>query len=604
MKKPETKYNELKKKYQSLIAGETQAINLISNIRLIVFLIGAGLGIYLLVKKNYGLFVFELAVFLVLFISLMVVHESYFNKKKYSLTLQAINEDFLKRIQGEWNTFTDDGAEFADDSHQYSQDLDIFGKGSLFQLINTAATYLGRLRLRDLLILPPKSIKEIADRQEAVTDLAPKLDWRQKYMAEGRLTSKMHDPEALFSWAKSTESFYRKPPVIFVFRLIPIITIVIGILTFLIPGLNYYSLIAALLIQFLILKINSKKRVKCLEVASKYLENVRAYSKMLSLVENEQYNSPYLEGLKSKLKNAKGQTACEQIHSLVKIVDAIANRRNQFYIFFNILFLMDFEFMFALEKWKEKSGRNLKNWLTVIGEFEAVSSLAVLAHDFPEWTRPELSEGMPSFTAEGMGHPLLLNSGVANDLKIELPEKILLITGSNMSGKSTLLRTVGINLVLAYAGTVVCAKLFKCSLMNIYTCMRVTDNLEKNISSFYAELLRIKMIVKAVEEGQTIFFLLDEIFKGTNSIDRHTGAKALIKKLSKEKLLGLISTHDLELGDLAKESNKLKNYHFQEYYKNDEICFDYKLRQGVSNTRNAAYLMKLAGIEFNATLDA
>jgi len=198
-----------------------------------------------------------------------------------------------------------------------------------------------------------------------------------------------------------------------------------------------------------------------------------------------------------------------------------------------------------------------------------------------------------------MGHPLLINTCVANSLKFEPPENILLITGSNMSGKSTLLRTVGINLVLAYAGGNVCAKTFKCSIMDIYTCMRVNDDLEKNISSFYAELLRIKMIVNAVEEGQTVFFLLDEIFKGTNSIDRHTGAKALIMKLSKAKVLGLVSTHDLELGDLEKESNKVKNYHFQESYKDNEIYFDYKLRPGVSTTRNAAFLMKMAGIEFS-----
>jgi len=599
LKKTEGKYNELKEKYQSLIVKQTHNINLISNIRLIVFLIGAVLGIYLIVKKNYGLFVFGLVLFLVLFISLILLHEYYFNKKKYSIILHKINEDSLKRIHGKWNTFTDDGEEFIDNNHNYSQDLDIFGKGSLFQFINTSITYLGRLKLRDLLISPPRSIEEISDRQEAVIELAQKLDWRQKYMAEGLLESTMHNPEALFSWANRIERFYRNPLVIFIFRFIPIITIVIGILTFINPEPKYYSLIAALLIQFVVLKINSRKRGEILEVASKYLENVKVYYKMLSLLEKEKYSSRYLQGLKNRLKNDKGQTACEQVRKLVKIVDAISNRHNQLYIPFNIVFLLDYQFMFALERWKGESGSNLRDWLNIIGEFEALSSLAVLRHDYPEWAMPEFLKDKPIFTAEEMGHPLLINSCVANNLKFEFPESILLITGSNMSGKSTLLRTAGINLVLAYAGTAVHAKMFKCSIMDIYTCMRVNDNLEKNISSFYAELLRIKIIVKAVEEGKIIFFLLDEIFKGTNSIDRHTGAKALIKKLSKEKLLGLISTHDLELGDLAKESNKIKNYHFQEYYENDKICFDYKLRPGISQTRNAAFLMKMAGIEFS-----
>lgn len=596
MKNAEAKYIELKEKYELLIAEQTHIINLISNIRFIVFAIGIGLGIYLYVKKYYGLLVLDLVLFAILFISLMVLHERYFDKRKNSITLKRVNEDSLKRIHGEWNTFTDDGEEFIDHSHTYSQDLDIFGKGSLFQFINTASTYLGRHRLRDLLTSPTKSIQEISDRQEAVIDLAQKLDWRQKYLAEGLAQSKMHDPEALFSWADSIERLYRKPLVIIALRCLPIVTIVIGILTYINPQPNYFILIAALLIQFAILKINARKRVGTLEVTYKYMGNVKAYDKLLGVLETEKYNSLYLEGLKNSLKNDKGQTACEQIRQLVRIVDGISNRHSLIYVIFNIVFLLDYQFMFVLEKWKEKSGSNLKNWLYIIGEFEALSSLAVLKHDYSEWTMPEISEELPFFTAEDMGHPLLINSSVANDLKFGFPENILLITGSNMSGKSTLLRTSGINLVLAYAGTVVFAKMFKCSLMDIYTCMRVSDNLEKNISSFYAELLRIKMIVKAVEEGQTIFFLLDEIFKGTNSIDRHTGAKALIKKLSKEKVLGLISTHDLELGDLEKESNKVKNYHFQEYYENDQIHFDYKLRSGVSQTRNAEFLMKMAGI--------
>ncbi len=598
MKKAEAKYNELKEEYQSLIAEQTQSINRISNMRFIVFALGAGLGIYLFVKESYGLFVLDIVIFLILFISLMVVHGRYLNRKKYSIVLRKINEDSLKRIQGDWNSFSDDGEEFINNDHPYSQDLDIFGKSSLFQFINTASTYLGRLKLRDLLISPTKSIEEISNRQEAVTELSHKLDWRQKYMAEGMAQSKMHDPKELFSWGNSIDAFYRKPLVIAAFRFIPIITVVIGILTFISSKPNYFILIAALLIQFVILKINSRKRVGMLEVTSKYMGNVKAYDKMLCVLEKEQFNSPYLEGLKGRLKNDKGQTACEQIRQLVKIVDAISNRHSQLYVFFNIVFLIDYQFTFALEKWKEKAGSNLESWLNIIGEFEALSSLAVLRYDYPEWTMPELSEAMPLFHAEEMGHPLLVDSSVSNDLKFEFPENILLITGSNMSGKSTLLRTCGINLVLAYAGTVVCAKTFKCSVMDIYTCMRVSDNLEKNISSFYAELLRIKMIVKTVEEGQRIFFLLDEIFKGTNSIDRHTGAKALIKKFSKEKILGLISTHDLELGDLEKESDRVKNYHFQEYYENNEIFFDYKLRTGVSETRNAEFLMKMAGIEF------
>jgi len=598
LKMAESKYNKLKEKYQAMIERQTHTINLISNIRLVVFLIGTVLGIYFLVKKSYGLFGWDLGVFLIFFIPLIILHNHYLNKRNYSIVLLKINEESLKRIHGEWNSFTDDGSEFLDDSHNYSQDLDIFGPGSLFQFINTTITYLGRRKLREFLISPTRSAEEIINRQEAVQELTQKLGWRQQYQAEGMLESTIQDPQALFLWANSTEGFYRNPRVIFIFRFIPAITIIIGILTFLNPETRYYTLIAALVIQYIILKINANQRGAILGVAYKYTENIKAYHKMLILLEQEDYSSRHLQHLKNRLKS-QGLTAGEQIRKLEKIVEAIANRQNQLYIFFNIVLLLDYQFVFALEKWKEKSGTNLQVWLDIIGEFEALSSLAVLSHDYPEWRTPQISVEGPVFTAEAMGHPLLVNSGVANNLKFEPPEKILLITGSNMSGKSTLLRTVGTNLVLAYAGGNVCAKMFKCSIMDIYTCMRINDNLEKNISSFYAELLRIKMIIKAVEEGQTIFFLLDEIFKGTNSIDRHTGAKVLIKKLSKAKLLGLVSTHDLELGVLEKESNQIKNYHFQEYYQNNEIRFDYKLRPGVSNTRNAAFLMRMAGIEYS-----
>lgn len=599
MKKAEEQYNERKTKYQSLITEQARTINLVSNLRLLVFIAGAGLGIYFFVGKNYGLFLADLILFLALFVFLVLLHERYFTRKKTATTLLNINEDSLKRIGGEWQSFPDDGGEFRDDDHPYAQDLDLFGRGSLFQMISTARTFLGRVRLKSLLLSPPGSLEEILARQEAVTDLAGRLDWRQQYQAEGSISSKMHDPQGLITWAGKMEEFYLKPSVIFAFRLIPVITLAIAMVTFLRPERSYYPLIAVLLIQFLLLKINGKRRRQKLAVTASYTENIAVYSRMLRLFETEQFDSPYIQGLQKRLQDAAGNIAYKQIGRLVRLAEAMSNRHNAFYVIFNILFLLDYQFMFALEKWKEKSGRRLRTWLDALGEVEALASLAVIRHDHPEWALPELVEGRgnPSFMATEMGHPLLDASAVPNDLKFGSPQNILLITGSNMSGKSTLLRTAGINLVLAYAGTAVCAGTFACSRMEIYTCMRVSDNLEKNISSFYAELLRIKMMVQAVEEGKIGFFLLDEIFKGTNSVDRHTGAKALIQKLSKEKVLGLISTHDLELGDLAKQNNKIRNYHFQEYYQNDQIRFDYKLRPGVSTTRNAVYLMKMAGIE-------
>ena len=598
MKEAEQVYNGLIKKYQALIAEQTRYINLISNLRLIVFLSGVGLAIYLFVIKNYSVLASELIIFLGVFIYLVYLHDRYFKQKERFSFLLQINENSLMRLQGKWSDFADDGGEFKDDNHPYSEDLDIFGPGSLFQFLNTAVSPWGRYRLRDLLISTPKNIEEIAARQKAVSELAPKLNWRQELKAQGLESSKMRDPQALIAWADRPEGFYRKPAVIIALRALPILTIIWGLISLINPNLNYYGVVALLLIQFISLKIKASKRSKCLELTHAYAKDIGAYCQMLKCIETEQFNSVYLQDLKARLKNTESLPAWQQLNKLTKLAEDIANRHNPIYSVFNIVFLLDYQFILALEKWKEKSGHNLQTWLEVIGEFEALASLSVAQHDYPQWVLPEFIPGRPYFTAQEMGHPLLYSS-VTNNLTFTDPANILLITGSNMSGKSTFLRTAGINLVLAYAGTVVCAKKLTCSLMAVYTCMRVNDNLEKRISSFYAELLRIKMVVQAAEEGKTIFVLLDEIFKGTNSIDRHTGAKALLTKLSSHKLLGLISTHDLELTALAQENPRIKNYHFQEYYKNNKICFDYILRPGVSTTRNATYLMRMAGIEIS-----
>jgi len=600
MNNAEMKYRELKDKYQEKIRIQTTIINTVSNLRLLAFLVAIALGLYFVVNKDFVKLAMDIGIFILVFIPLVLVHDVFMQKRRYSLSFFKINKVSLMRIQGEWNGFIDIGEEFIDETHSFSQDLDIFGEGSLFQYINTAVTFLGRHKLKDLLTKNPENEESIVNRREAVFELSEKLDWRQHFQAEGRLEAdKMHDPKELFDWAKEKSDFYRNQVTSLVFYLIPMITLAIGIFTFMQPVRNYYFLIGALLIQAIIVYGKFRKRAEILDTTSKYMRNIKVYYELLACFENEHFNSKHLNYLKTKLKNSSRLTASAQIKKLVRLVDFISNRNSEIYVIFNVLFMLDFHFMFALERWKAKYGVNLAVWLDTVAEVEALNSLSILRHDNPEWATPEIIKGDPAFKAEKMGHPLLIEKCVKNDLVFGEKDSVLLITGSNMSGKSTLLRTAGINLVLAYAGAPVCASVFKCSVMEVFSCMRVHDNLEKNISSFYAELIRIKKLVEAVESGKHLFFLLDEIFKGTNSKDRHTGARMLIKKLSMEKVLGLVSTHDLELCDLDFEIDKVKNYHFQEYYKNNEIMFDYLLREGISKTQNAEYLMKMAGIEFD-----
>lgn len=596
----ESRYIKRKIIYEKLLKRQVHSINFISALRLIVFIAAAGLAIFSYMIKKYYFSIIILIGFGILFIILLNKHSRIRYNKKCSTLMCEINESSLKRLKGEWKSFEDDGADFLNDDHNYSKDLDIFGKGSLFQYISTASTYLGREKVKYILIAPNYTIREIYDRQEAVKELSDNLGWRQRFMAEGKIaTEKKKDPEPLFKWGREQNNLFCSGKFILMTYILPIITIGVILLYFLSHSIPYYFPLIAIGIQILILKFNSEKSNKILNVVYKYKKDIEVYSKMLNLIEKKRFKSSYLVKLKENLISENKITATEQINKLSRVVNLISDRANFFYHIINIVTFWEYHCLIRLERWKKESGGCIEQWLNTIAEIEALSSLAVIKHDYPEWAMPEIKETSSMLEAKNIGHPLIIKNRVCNNLKIDKAESILLITGSNMSGKSTLLRTAGINLVLAYAGAPVCAETFCCSIMNIYTCMRISDNLEENVSSFYAELLRIRKLVDATKEKEPVFFLLDEIFRGTNSKDRHTGAKVLIEKLSNENALGMVSTHDLELADIEEKNKKVRNYHFREHYKNNEIYFDYKLRSGVSTTRNAIYLMRMAGIEID-----
>lgn len=601
LRSPKEMYIKRRDAYEKLLLKQTKAANLISNLRLLVFAVGAAGMIFLFRTGNYILCSALFIITAFLFGYLAVRHGQIIEHKKYSLSLYNINDTGLKRMEGEWKSFTDKGEDFSDESHLYSGDLDIFGEGSLFQKINMCSTYTGRRKLSELLTGPEKTIDTIKKRQQAVEELAASLKWSQRFIAEGKIASdKMHNPEELYTWAEQHNEFYSKSWVVVALRVFPVITISLVLLYFPASRVPFYIPVLAAALQLLMLRYKIKERSVVFNTTSKYKDNIKVYDRMLRQIEKKRFDAVYLNEIRKGLFNRDKKGASTQIKQLEKIVESISNRNNALFLIFNVLTLWDYQCLIALERWKEKSGSSLRKWMDILGQIEALSSLATVRSDCPDWTMPIFSQAEPVLESEDMGHPLLGKDRVTNNLKVDRLESILLITGSNMSGKSTLLRTAGINLVLAYSGAPVCAKAFLCQVMDICTCMRVSDNLQKNISSFYAELLRIKTIVRAAEENKQIFFLLDEIFKGTNSLDRHTGAKVLINKLNGLGAIGLVSTHDLELGDLEGESGgRIKNYHFREYYKDDKIYFDYKLRPGLSTTRNAMFLMKMAGIELD-----
>ena len=594
---PKERYEKRRTYYAQRLERLTQTLNRLSNVRLALFFAGCALAVFFYMTQSSSLGLVILLFTVVSFAGLVVWHQTLRTKQNYVQALYELYDQALKRLAGEWKSFPDTGEDFKDPSHPYSEDLDLFGASSLFQWINTAKTFRGREKLKEWLIEPPTEGGVIQKKQVAIKELTLNLAWRHRFLAEAGITKRpLNSPTRIVDWAKTYDSTYLRPGIIILARALPIITLTFVLLYFLTSKVSYWYPVAGFFIQSMIL-FAGKQRGKALDAVYAYKDSIKTYEKMLERFEKRSFKSEYLQELKKSLIDRDGKKAFEQIRKLSTLAERISNRGNSMFLVINIFTLWDIQCMIALEAWKEKSGRSLGRWVDTIAELEGLASLAIIHFDHQEWALPEFVSENSGIVAVNQGHPLLLNS-TSNDLSIEKRSGILLITGSNMSGKSTLLRTVGINLVLAYAGAPVCAKSFSCSLMQIYSCMRVSDNLGENISSFYAELLRIKEIVSASKTEKKIFFLLDEIFKGTNSQDRHAGAKVLIQQLSKTGAMGMVSTHDLELGDLERESERrIRNYHFREYYKNDEIHFDYKLRPGISTTRNAMYLIKMAGIE-------
>ena len=587
------------KRYSQQFNKEDHLYNILSNLRLVAFLgIILGAILYYFGYRIFGSWFSVCA--LVIFFIFIVQHEKVRKRKEVAFYLAGINRQALDRITGKWVQFTDKGKEYVDQEHQYSIDLDIFGQASVFQWINNTFTFLGRKFLKDTLIEPEKEILKIKERQAAINELADKLDWRQHFLAEGSsIKNGLKNPESVLKWAENENYIFRRPWLIVVIRLISAATVVSLLLPFINIRFLYLTGIL-LLIQLILFLIGLRFHTNANELTYLHKDTILTFQKLLTQIEREKFAAKYLSELKSSLTDSNGNYASKQINELSFIFDIMTFKNSPLiYFILNIIFLLDYHCMFALEKWKGKSGHSLRTWLAVIGRWEELSSLATIKYDNPDWCFPRFTISNQNLSAQAMGHPLLFSEArVCNDLNIKGSGKVLLITGSNMSGKSTLLRTVGLNLVLAYTGAPVCASGFTCSIMDIYTSMRVNDNLEKNISSFYAELLRIKTIIQAASKSNSILFLLDEIFKGTNSKDRHMGAAAVIRTLSTMGAVGLVSTHDLELADLEHDKDiDLENYHFSESYANNQIIFDYRLCAGVSKTTNAIYLMKMVGID-------
>lgn len=567
--------------------------NSISLLRILIVISAIFFEVFCYTRRDlfFGIVLFVLHI--ILFLFLVKIHEKiYINKERVKGFIE-LNKKEIERINGKWKSFDDKGEEYLDLKHPFINDLDIFGNNSLFQWVNNTKTTYGRESLKNLMMfnnLPRR--EEILERQSSLKELADKIDFRQELTSTLKSDKNKNDETFIGDWVKENDKKHIK-----FFDLIrigmPIINVLVIILTIFGIG-EWIDILVTLGISYYLLKFIDSDVKKGLIIFEDLKYKIKTYVKAIKIIENEEFKSSELNKLKSIFKDSNS-LASEDLLELEKITSWLYDRHNTFYIILNCLFLWDYQMIKKLEKWKYKNKDKFNAYMECLGQFEAMSSLSTLVFNNPLWEVPNITDSVLS--GKDLTHPLLGDEAVGNDFYMDKNTRVLLITGSNMSGKSTFLRTVGFNMILSYLGLNVPAKEFNVPIFNIYTCMRTGDDLENNISSFYSEILRVKGIVDGTKRNERIFFLLDEIFKGTNSIDRHEGAVVLINQLLKGDTLGLVSTHDLELCDMEKNNGLVSNYYFKEYYKNNKIMFDYKIRQGVSKTRNAKYLMKMAGID-------
>ncbi len=539
--------------------------------------------------------VVTLSVALILFTWLVIKYESTEKRRKRYLHLAEINRLEIKCLEGDFSGFKT-GEEYAGRDHPYSYDLDIFGKASLFQYICRTTSRPASDNLAEYLKQP--AVREvILQRQGAVAELQQMTDWRQEMMTLGHLNAGAgSDPAPLMQWLRSEDAFIRTRREKIITGSLSLLALASVILV--ISGLPAAILAPVFTVNFILYFTRFKKISKLQEQVSRSSELLRAYSEIIRLIEDRDFAATVLHNLQSHFKGEI--SASQRIRQLSRLVGRLDSRLNVLVsIPLNLLFFTDIHFCLALEKWKREHSARIPEWFAAMSEFEVLASLANMAFNNPEWVYPEVTDDYFVLKAEKMGHPLIpAGRRISNGFDAEGAGKAIIVTGSNMSGKSTFLRTCGVNAVLAFAGAPVCASAFAISLVRLHSSMRISDSLEENISSFYAELRRLRAIIAGAESDPRAFLLLDEILRGTNSDDRYTGSVALIKQLTGYGSVAMVATHDLRIAGLEIEiPDAIENYHFDVKVNGEELFFDYKLTPGVCSSFNASLLMKKMGIK-------
>lgn len=571
--------------YQRLFKG-------IGTIRFSLFLVFIVVLFYAISVKSVALLSILIPFYMLSFIVLVKWHRLTGFKLTRNRKLFEINADELKRLQGDLSSF-DGMGHVCDNKHHYCNDLDILGEHSIFQLINRSESPLGKRKLMEWLLFPSNA-EDANKRQDGVKELKEHLDWRQDL--QGSYPDVVIDEKlqnAVLQWliepVESIPPFHRYVAIALSFLTISMFFL------WTIGYLSIYPFLFSWLVNSVFLGFYQKKINAIQKVLNRFSGVAGVYESMFAQVERKIFTSKFLQQSREKILSPGG-AASSALKKFKNTLNWFDSRSNFFYWIFNSFFLSDIWLYHKALVWKSRYGLHFGSWLDALAEIESISSLSAFSFANPDYSFPALNENEEELHAVDIAHPLIFKGAISNNFKIKREGSISLVTGSNMSGKSTFLRTLGINMVLAFCGAPVRAANMKLAPVWVFTCMRTQDDLSESISSFYAELLRLNQLLKVLEEGKSVFFLLDEILKGTNSHDRHQGARALIKKLSQLKCSGLISTHDLELGILEDELPGLNNFSFNSKVKEGKLFFDYKIKKGVCRSFNAAHLMHMMGI--------
>lgn len=586
----ETIYSERIHSYDKAMRAKQQLLKTLGMVRLLTFLLTSFFVYKLIFTQFNTIWLWPIAAGVVLFGVLLVryvrVKEQYVLLEK----LLWINKTELQSAtELQWNFA--DGKAYINEQHDFSGDLDVFGEASLFNYINRTGTLQGELALAKALQHPHQDIHTIEDIQKAVQTLAPSIELRQHFLAEAMLAQeKKDDVEMLKKWIDMPMEFINNN----FWRWFSYINPALLIASFF-YGNNGITLFFFAL-NWIALLLNVSKVNKQHSLVSNKERMLGKFAVLLKKME-EVPNAADSKVLSHQAALAKEAGA--SLQQLSRINNSLDQRLNILVaVVLNSIILYDFHCMYRLEKWKQQNSQRIMDWFAAIAQMEVLNTFSTFAYNHPHYVYPTLTNEANLIEGKDVGHPLIpVDACVANDMQIGVDGQFHIITGSNMSGKSTFLRSVGVNFLLAMQGAPVCAREFKCSPARIMTSMRIKDSIARHTSYFQAELLRLQHIIKVLQSGVASFIILDEILKGTNSEDKLTGSRELIAHFLRYNCMGMIATHDLELGHMEETyPSQIRNYCFESTIENDHLHFDYRMRRGVARNKNATFLMRQMAI--------